>query len=89
MLISCCGFTIERTLQETGVLQSVAGWDDIPAVRDGNVFVTDGSSYFSRPGPRLVDSLELLGHVIHPEIHALPTWVQAPVRLPQTAGASS
>jgi iron complex transport system substrate-binding protein len=81
VLISCCGFTIERTQQEVSVLRDVPGWDDVPAVRDGRVFVTDGSSYFSRPGPRLVDSLELLAHVIHPEECPLPPWVQAPARL--------
>jgi len=81
VLISCCGFTAERTMQELGVLDGVAGWDEIPAVRQGRVFVTDGSSYFSRPGPRLVDSLELLAHVIHPETNPLPEWVQTPVRL--------
>ena len=81
VLISCCGFTAERTMQELGVLRNVAGWDDLPAVREGRVFVTDGSSYFSRPGPRLVDSLELLAHIIHPDAFGLPDWVQAPVRL--------
>jgi iron complex transport system substrate-binding protein len=81
VLISCCGFTAERTMQELGILKSVAGWDDLPAVREDRVFVTDGSSYFSRPGPRLVDSLELLAHVIHPDVFALPDWVQSPIRL--------
>jgi iron complex transport system substrate-binding protein len=81
VVISCCGFTAERALQEASVLRDVVGWDDLPAVRDGRVFVTDGASYFSRPGPRLVDSLELLAHVIHPDIHALPEWVSQPIRL--------
>ena len=87
VVISCCGFTAERTMQEIAVLHTVPGWDDIPAVRDGRVYVTDGASYFSRPGPRLVDSLELLAHVIHPEVHPLPPWVQPPVRLHQHVGA--
>ena len=81
VVISCCGFTIERTLQEVGVLANVDGWEDIPAVRDGRVWVTDGASYFSRPSQRLVDSLELLAHVIHPAVFALPEWVTPPVRL--------
>src|SRR5204863_7928799 len=88
VLISCCGFTAERTMQEIGLLQSVPGWDDVPAVRDGRVYVTDGAAYFSRPGPRLVDSLELLAHVIHPDVHALPAWVQPPVRVDQHVGAA-
>lgn len=81
VLISACGFTVERTLQELSVLRNVPGWDDLPATRTGRVFVTDGSSYFSRPGPRLVDSLELLAHVIHPRVHPLPDWVAPPIRI--------
>jgi iron complex transport system substrate-binding protein len=81
VVISCCGFTIERSLQEVGVLANVEGWEDIPAVRAGRVWVSDGSSYFSRPSQRLVDSLELLAHVIHPDMFALPQWVTPPVRL--------
>jgi iron complex transport system substrate-binding protein len=81
VLISCCGFTAERTMQEIGVLQNVPHWDEVPAVREGRVYVTDGAAYFSRPGPRLVDSLELLAHVIHPDVHPLPAWVRPPLRL--------
>jgi iron complex transport system substrate-binding protein len=85
VLISCCGFTAERTMDEVHVLREVDGWNDLPAVRDGRVYVTDGSSYFSRPGPRLVDSLELLAHVIHPDVHPLPEWVTPPLRLAESA----
>jgi iron complex transport system substrate-binding protein len=79
VLISCCGFTAERAMQDVPLLDRVPGWDDVPAVRDGRVFVTDGASYFSRPGPRLVDSLELLAHVIDSDVHPLPEWVQKPL----------
>lgn len=88
VLISCCGFTAERALRETHVLRGVPGWIGLPAVRDGRVHVTDGAAYFSRPGPRLVDSLELLAHVIHPDVHPLPEWVQKPIVLRQPALAS-
>lgn len=81
VVISCCGFTVERTLQEVGVLARVDGWEEVPAVRNGRVWVADGSSYFSRPSQRLVDSLELLAHVIHPGTFDLPEWVTLPVRL--------
>ena len=84
VLISCCGFTAERTMEEIGLLHDVPGWDSLPAVRHNRVFVTDGSAYFSRPGPRLVDSLELLAHVIHPDLHPLPDWVMPPHRLQRT-----
>jgi iron complex transport system substrate-binding protein len=81
VLISCCGFTAERTMQDVPLLERVPGWEDLPAVRDGRVFVTDGAAYFSRPGPRLVDSLELLAHVIAADAHPLSRWVQPPLRL--------
>jgi iron complex transport system substrate-binding protein len=44
-------------------------WRRIPAVQSGRVYVVDGSQYFSRPGPRLVDSLEILAHILHPLLH--------------------
>lgn len=88
VLISCCGFTAERAMEEIGVLRDVAGWDELPAVRDGRVFVTDGASYFSRPGPRLVDSLELLAHLVHPELGSLPAWVQTPLRVEPVSAAT-
>ena len=81
VIVSCCGFTMERALQDAPLLDSVPGWHDVPAVRDGRVWVTDGAAYFSRPGPRLVDSLELLAHVIHPDVHPLPAHVLAPQRV--------
>ncbi|HLJ81738.1 MAG TPA: BtuF-related (seleno)protein, partial [Ktedonobacterales bacterium] len=41
---------------------------DLPAVQAGRVHVVDGASYFSRPSPRLVDSLEMLASFVHPEL---------------------
>ena len=72
VLIACCGFGVERTLADVPILGSVPGWPDVPAVRAGRVFVADGSQYFSRPGPRLVDSLEILAHALDPDVHPLP-----------------
>ena len=87
VVISCCGFTIERTMQEINVLANVPGWENVPAVRDSRVWVADGSSYFSRPSQRLVESLELLAHVIHPDVFDLPGWVTPPVRLESHASS--
>jgi iron complex transport system substrate-binding protein len=67
VLLACCGFGVERTLQETSLLAGKPEWQNLRAVRQGRVCVTDGSTYFSRPGPRLVDSLEMLAHMLHPE----------------------
>jgi iron complex transport system substrate-binding protein len=65
IVIACCGFTVERTLQDMPFLESQPGWHQLPAVRRGAVFIADGNAYFSRPGPRLVDSLEWLATHLH------------------------
>ena len=61
-----CGFDRVRTRQEMVPLIEQDGWQDLRAVRDGRVFITDGNQYFNRPGPRLVESLEILAEIIHP-----------------------
>lgn len=60
MVIACCGFTVERTLQDMPLLESMPGWNELPAVQHNAVFIADGNAYFSCPGPRLMDSLEWL-----------------------------
>ncbi|MBN9523255.1 cobalamin-binding protein [bacterium] len=81
LVVACCGFSSERTLADLPSLRARPGWADLPAVRTGRVYVTDGNAYFSRPGPRLVDSLELLAHALHPGLHPLPPGVPAASRL--------
>jgi iron complex transport system substrate-binding protein len=78
--IACCGFSLERTLRELHVLESVPGWHTLPAVQQDGVIVIDGSQYFSRPGPRLVDSLEILAHGLHPQLHPLADGLPSPIR---------
>jgi iron complex transport system substrate-binding protein len=68
LLIACCGFDLDRTRRDLPALRAREGWGDLPAVRDGRVYAVDGSQYFSRPGPRVVDSLEILAEIIHPEL---------------------
>jgi iron complex transport system substrate-binding protein len=68
LVLMPCGFDIVRTRAEIGALTARPGWADLPAVRRGRVFLTDASSYFNRPGPRLIEGLELLASVIHPEV---------------------
>ncbi len=63
-----CGFHLERTLQEAPTVARQSWWQDLPAARRGHVWAVDGSSYFSRPGPRIVTGLEILAHILHPEI---------------------
>jgi iron complex transport system substrate-binding protein len=62
-----CGFDIPRTLEEMPLLARRPEWASLRAVWDGRVFVTDGNQYFNRPGPRLVESLEILAELLHPE----------------------
>jgi iron complex transport system substrate-binding protein len=68
LVISCCGFSAERTRQELPLLEAQPGYAELPAVTSGRVHVVDGNAYFSRPGPRLVDSLEMLARFVHPEL---------------------
>jgi iron complex transport system substrate-binding protein len=63
-----CGFGLDRTRQETQLLKQHPEWSSLHAVRTDKVFLTDGNSYFNRPGPRLVDSLEILAEILHPEL---------------------
>jgi iron complex transport system substrate-binding protein len=67
LVVACCGYPVERTLKDLAILRSRDGFDELPAARRGEVYVVDGSAYFSRPGPRIVDSLEILAEVLHPE----------------------
>ena len=72
-----CGYDLERTLADRPVVEALPGWAVLPAVRAGHVYAVDGSSYFNRPGPRLVDGLELLAHLLHPEVFARPALERA------------
>ncbi|MGD9635649.1 MAG: cobalamin-binding protein [Pirellulales bacterium] len=81
MLIACCGFDIERTRADLPILQGYPGWAELPCVRRGRVYLVDGSEYFSRPGPRLVDSLEILAHALHPDVHPLPPSLPAAIKI--------
>jgi iron complex transport system substrate-binding protein len=62
-----CGFDIPRTCQEMAALVRRPAWADLRAVRGQRVFLTDGNQYFNRPGPRLVESLEILAEILHPD----------------------
>lgn len=67
IIVAPCGFDIARTMQETHLLGEFPFWKNLACVQSGNVFVADGNQYFNRPGPRLVESLEILAETIHPE----------------------
>ena len=64
LVLSPCGFTIERTLQDVALLRQHPMWQSLQAVKNGRVYAIDGNQYLNRSGPRLVESAELLGRAI-------------------------
>lgn len=72
LIVACCGFDVARTRQELPLLAGRPGFHELACVRSGRVHLMDGNAFFSRPGPRLVEALEALAHLLHPEVHPLP-----------------
>ncbi len=77
IVLAPCGFTIADTLRQLPRARLPDGWAQLPAVRDGNVWAVDATSYFSRPGPRIVDGAEILARILHPEVFGEPEPHQA------------
>jgi iron complex transport system substrate-binding protein len=67
-----CGYYLEEAEDEARSFLGQAEFSDTPAARNGNVFAVDATSYFSRPGPRIVDGLEILAWAVHPEAYPEP-----------------
>jgi iron complex transport system substrate-binding protein len=70
LVLTLCGFDVARTMREVAAIETRPEWREIPAVGAGRVYATDASSYFSRSGPRIVDGLEILAAILHPEVAA-------------------
>jgi iron complex transport system substrate-binding protein len=68
LVISPCGFNLEGASRQAATLFSRPDWDSLPAVRNKCVYAVDANSYFARPGPRVMEGVLLLAHLIHPEI---------------------
>jgi len=68
LLVAPCGFGVDRAADAVrNDLATRRGWDELPAAADGRVFAFDGSGYVNRPGPRLVDTVELFAGCLHPD----------------------
>lgn len=67
IVVTPCGFDLPRTRAEMTPLTGLAEWDGLEAVKNGRVYLADGHHFFNRPGPRLVESLEILTEILHPE----------------------
>jgi iron complex transport system substrate-binding protein len=80
IVVMPCGFDLARTRTETAALVRQPGWSKLRAVKNRRVRLTDGNQYFNRPGPRLVESLEILAEIMHPDRfsfgHAGKGWEQ-------------
>lgn len=73
LIVAPCGFNLERSLIEARRLTTLPGYQDLSAVANGRAFVIDGNAYLNRSGPRIVDSLEIMAHLIRPDLFKPPT----------------
>jgi iron complex transport system substrate-binding protein len=71
ILVMPCGWDIVKSRQELPVLVQKSEWPRLRAVQERRVYIADGNQFFNRPGPRLVESLEILAEVLHPEVFAV------------------
>ena len=71
IIIMPCGFDLARTAQEAETLKTNSQWRELKAVQNQQVYLVDGNAYFNRPGPRLVDSTEILASILHPQLFDL------------------
>ena len=67
IILMPCGYGLDRTQQDLDHLAQQPQWATLQAVQTEQVYITDGNHYFNRPGPRLVDSLEILAEILHPD----------------------
>ncbi|EKV00591.1 ABC-type Fe3+-hydroxamate transport system, periplasmic component [Leptolyngbya sp. PCC 7375] len=67
LVVMPCGYDLQQVRQSVDQLTQMSSWQNLKAVKDGRIFLVDGNQYFNRPGPRLVDSLEILAEILHPD----------------------
>jgi iron complex transport system substrate-binding protein len=68
IIIAPCGFDIKRTVDEIGLITNKKGFKNLKAVKNKQVFLVDGNAYLTRPGPRIVDGVEILAEIFHPHL---------------------
>jgi len=66
MVLALCGYGINRARRDYKLLRSFPDFDSLPAALGGEVYLVDARAYFARPGPRIVDSIEILAGILHP-----------------------
>jgi iron complex transport system substrate-binding protein len=63
-----CGYDLPRTRTEMHWLTDRTDWNELRAVREGQVYLADGNQFLNRPGPRIVESLQILAEILYPEV---------------------
>jgi iron complex transport system substrate-binding protein len=66
IVLALCGYDIQRARRDYEVLRQFSDFDSLPAAQHGEIYLVNASAYFARPGPRIVDSLEILAGILHP-----------------------
>ena len=66
IVLALCGYDIDRARRDYEILRRFPGFDSLPAAQCGEIHVVNANAYFARPGPRIVDSLEILAGILHP-----------------------
>ena len=66
VVLALCGYDIGRARRDYELLRRFPGFDSLPAAQSGEIYLVNASAYFARPGPRIVDSLEILAGILHP-----------------------
>jgi iron complex transport system substrate-binding protein len=67
IVLALCGYDVKLARRDYQLVQRFPGFDSLPAARRGEIYAVDAGAYFARPGPRIVDSLEILAGILHPE----------------------
>jgi iron complex transport system substrate-binding protein len=67
IVLAVCGYDVARARHDYELLRQFPAFESIPATQTGKIYVVNASAYFSRPGPRIVDSLEILAGILHPD----------------------
>ena len=67
IVLALCGYDLARARQDAALLLNFPDFDSLPAAQNNNIYIVDGSAFFARPGPRIIDSLEILAGILHPE----------------------
>jgi iron complex transport system substrate-binding protein len=70
ILVGPCGFFIERARQEMAALVDLPDYQNLRAVRSGDVYLVNGNHFFNRPGPRLLQSAQIVAEILHPQVFA-------------------